>query len=207
MTVYLFANRKGGVGKTTSAVNLAVYLATKGKTLLIDADDQKSAYTWFDYREAEDLDCVYLQGDLDDLIRQHSKTYEYIIIDCAGRDSKEFRSSLKVADKLFIPTQTSQADLDVLPFVTDLVDRTQAQTNPKLEKYFFISRASTHAKSKDADNTSTFLAEKYPTYKVMKARLHERVQFREAFAQSKSVLELKPNNAKDDFNNWLLEVI
>ena len=207
MTVYLFANRKGGVGKTTSAVNLAVHLATKGKTLLIDADDQKSAFTWFDYRETEDLDCVYLQGDLDALIRQHSKIYDYIVVDCAGRDSKEFRSSLEVADKLFIPTQTSQADLDVLPFVTDLVDRTQAQKNPKLEKYFFISRASTHAKSKDADNTSAFLAEKYPTYKVLKARLHERVQFREAFAQSKSVLELKPNNAKDDFNNWLLEVI
>lgn len=207
MTVYLFANRKGGVGKTTSAVNLAVHLATKGKTLLIDADDQKSAFTWFDYRETEDLDCVYLQGDLDDLIRQHSKIYDYIVVDCAGRDSKEFRSSLEVADKLFIPTQTSQADLDVLPFVTDLVDRTQAQKNPTLEKYFFISRASTHAKSKDADNTSAFLAEKYPTYKVLKARLHERVQFREAFAQSKSVLELKPNNAKDDFNNWLLEVI
>ena len=207
MTVYLFANRKGGVGKTTSAVNLAVHLATKGKTLLIDADDQKSAFTWFDYRETEDLDCVYLQGDLDDLIRQHSKIYDYIVVDCAGRDSKEFRSSLEVADKLFIPTQTSQADLDVLPFVTDLVDRTQAQKNPKLEKYFFISRASTHAKSKDADNTSAFLAEKYPTYKVLTARLHERVQFREAFAQSKSVLELKPNNAKDDFNNWLLEVI
>lgn len=207
MTVYLFANRKGGVGKTTSAVNLAVHLATKGKTLLIDADDQKSAYTWFDYREAEDLDCVYLQDDLDDLIRQHSKIYDYIVVDCAGRDSKEFRSSLEVADKLFIPTQTSQADLDVLPFVTDLVDRTQAQKNPKLEKYFFISRASTNAKSKDADNISAFLAEKYPTYKVLKARLHERVQFREAFAQSKSVLELKPNNAKDDFNNWLLEVI
>lgn len=207
MSVYLFANRKGGVGKTTTAVNLAVHLATKGKTLLIDADDQKSSFTWFDYREAEDLDCVYLQGDLDDIIKTHSKDYEYIIVDCAGRDSREFRSTLKVADKLFIPTQTSQADLDVLPFVTDLVDGMQKSDNPNLEKYFFISRASTHAKSKDADNTSEYLANKYPSYKVMKARLHERIQFREAFAQSKSVLELKPNSAKDDFNNWLLEVM
>lgn len=207
MTVYLFANRKGGVGKTTAAVNLAVHLATKGKTLLVDCDDQKSAYTWYDYREAEDLDCVYLQGEIDDVIRQHSKTYDSIVIDCAGRDSKEFRSALKVATKLFVPTQTSQVDLDVLDFVTDLVDGMQKQYNPKLQKYFFISRASTHAKSKDADNTSAYLAEKYPTYKVLNARLHERVQFREAFAQSKSVLELKPNNAKDDFNNWLLEVL
>lgn len=205
MSVYVFANRKGGVGKTTTAVNLATYLATKGSVLIIDADDQKSAYTWYEYREAEDITCVFLQGDLREKIKDATAKYDNVIVDVAGRDSDEFRSSIAVADKLFIPTQTSRADLDVLPFVTNFVDEIQKAYNQNLQKFFFINRASTNAKSKDADNVIDYLRSEYPTYTSMNATLKERVQFKEAFGASKGILEMKPNNAKDDFNAWLLE--
>jgi chromosome partitioning protein len=41
MSVYVFVNQKGGVGKTTSALNIGAYLAAAGKkTLLVDFDSQ-----------------------------------------------------------------------------------------------------------------------------------------------------------------------
>ena len=44
--IFTIANRKGGVGKTTIATNLAVNLSKKGKTLLVDGDEQKSAISY-----------------------------------------------------------------------------------------------------------------------------------------------------------------
>jgi chromosome partitioning protein len=67
-------NQKGGVGKTTSAVNIAYYLAKMGKkTLLVDFDPQGNASSGLG------IDKQSLQGSMTDVILE-AKTLPEIII-------------------------------------------------------------------------------------------------------------------------------
>ena len=72
--VFVVANQKGGVGKTTTAVNVAAALATKGlRVLVIDLDPQGNASTALNIDHSEGTPGVYealVDGtDLDELVR------------------------------------------------------------------------------------------------------------------------------------------
>lgn len=56
--VYVVANQKGGIGKTTTATNLAGILSKKGKTLLIDADPHGNSTSTYQ-AEVDDVATLY----------------------------------------------------------------------------------------------------------------------------------------------------
>jgi chromosome partitioning protein len=113
--IYLIANTKGGVGKTTIAVNLAAWLSRSSKTLLMDTDKQESAKSWWIWRNELKLpnnprittlqdDLVYEEG------MKLANEYENIVIDAGGRDSNSLRFALLLADRVIAPISTSSFD-------------------------------------------------------------------------------------------------
>jgi chromosome partitioning protein len=80
MKVITVANNKGGVGKTTSAYQLACYLAHKGnRTLIIDLDSQGNLSSTFDMHVQRTLIPEWLIGDVDpeDIIMKVEGNHEF----------------------------------------------------------------------------------------------------------------------------------
>ena len=113
--VFGLLNQKGGVGKTTLAIHLAMAFAQmeRGRVLLIDADQQGSALAWADIRDTPALFTVIgkpsdkLHRDIEDL----SEGYEFVLIDAPPRTSSAARSAIAASDVVVIPVQPSGPDL------------------------------------------------------------------------------------------------
>lgn len=111
--VITVGNTKGGVGKTTIAVNLAVEAAKNGKNvLLIDTDPQGSSVAFRAEREKDDIKAVALVSDkLHKDVHGFMTAFDFIIIDAGGRDNAVFRSAVAACNIFLLPVLPSQFDV------------------------------------------------------------------------------------------------
>src|ERR1700730_3644026 len=104
-------NIKGGVGKTTLAINLTIARSNTGHdVLLVDGDEQHTAITFTELRAGQlgkaGYTAVSLQGSaLRTQVRQLAPKYDDIIIDVGGRDTGSLRAALTISDTVLIPVQ------------------------------------------------------------------------------------------------------
>ena len=116
--IITIGNTKGGVGKTTLAVNVAIARALAGREVwLIDGDRQGTAQTAISIRSdsghAPGIACAsYPDGPtLRSQVQQQASKFEDIVIDAGGRDSTALRAALAISDVLLVPFQPRSYDL------------------------------------------------------------------------------------------------
>ena len=112
MPVIVVANPKGGVGKTTLSTNLAGYLASSGKAVMLgDVDRQQSSRTWLGLR-ATGLPKISAWEVTDGEVVRPPKGTTHVVLDTpAGLHGRRLDEVMKLADKVLIPLQPSIFDI------------------------------------------------------------------------------------------------
>ena len=206
--IILIGSKKGGVGKSTIATNIAAYLACAGKdVILIDADIQRTSSNWFHDRCETDfaqIMCVQQYDNLRSSLRGFSRRYEYVIVDCQGRDSTELRTGLLVCDICIVPCKPSQADLDTIPVMSDMLKQAR-EINESLQAYCVLTMSPTNPAITEIADSRLFF-EKLSEIKLLNTTISERKVYRDALADGKGVVESENEKAKQEIESLIKEV-
>ncbi|MDX2103653.1 MAG: AAA family ATPase [Alphaproteobacteria bacterium] len=117
MRVVTVANLKGGVGKTTLAVHLAVRAGQSQPVVLIDLDPQGSTLEWIRQR-GQELPTVVPMGvhQVENRLMQFRKArLPLVIIDTPAALVEVVETAIRVADLVLVPVRPTPTDLAALP--------------------------------------------------------------------------------------------
>ncbi|MDE2625520.1 MAG: ParA family protein [Burkholderiales bacterium] len=112
MPVIVVANPKGGVGKTTLATNIAGYLASRGRAVMLgDLDRQQSARTWLALRPQGLAPISAWEVAHDEVVRPPKGTTHVVLDTPAGLHGRRLDEAMKLADQVLVPLQPSIFDI------------------------------------------------------------------------------------------------
>ena len=186
MKTLVILTQKGGSGKTTLAVHMAVCAARqKRRTALIDIDPQSSAFNWNESRdEGRKLDAAKAGAWQIPTLLQQAKVggIDFAIIDTAPHSDSAAAIAAQYADLVLIPCRPARFDLDAL------ASTVQIATVAKKSAAVVINAA---PRGKLAEEARAALERQGIT--VIDTVLHQRAAYSHAVIDGRSVHEYEPD--------------
>jgi chromosome partitioning protein len=108
---------KGGTGKTTSAVSLAMVLHRRGRTLAVDCDPQGSLMSWSEAATEEGNSLPFTvvsmaTRDIHKRLADLGSGYEHVVVDTPPGDLGIIRSAILASSIVLVPVSPAGLDLN-----------------------------------------------------------------------------------------------
>lgn len=218
--IITIANQKGGSGKSTVCVNLAIKLLEfKHKVLVMDTDPQKSIESFTNIRESEENANKKLKhfalsnrtGNIAESLKQFIKLYDFIIIDTGGIDSQESRKAMLYADSIILPTTASQFDVDVLYTMFETLSEIK-DINEEVQICILMNKISTNVfldkELLDYKAEVVEIQQKFnlkDDFHLFDNVLKERIAYKRAVGEGLGITEFSDSKAKVEFESFFTE--
>jgi chromosome partitioning protein len=186
MKTIALLTEKGGTGKSTVAVHLAVCAMRQGKAVaVIDLDPQASTRRWVERRAADDIAVVSATAQelprLLDGARQQGA--DLVVIDTAGRSDVTTAHVIEAADIILIPCRPSIYDLEASQQTAEEIKKAGSK------RAAFILNA-VPSRGTRAQEAREALVGAFP---VSPVELHQLVAYSDALNDGRSVEEMEPH--------------
>lgn len=203
--ILLFANTKGGVGKTTLATHFTVYLHDQGnRVALLDCDKQASAFGWVSEAEEAIRACHITDPDLAvEKLLELREQYEYVVLDSSGDNSEMSRTLMLLCQLVVFPVGPSILDVRSLADASRTLKYAQGINGGRPEGRIVCNRIQRRRViSRELPNAIKELG-----VTVANQQVRELVAFRDAAQQATVVTRMNRCQARLDVEGLFRELL